>query len=1098
MDIQQENAIKILTAWHLIEFFQTYSVPDKADNEITPVNVSRHELETYRDGLLPWFSRASQQKLGLDLQKVTTYTLYLGLCEKSLFTDIVDKYFSGQPAVVYPEDEIEQRLDKEGWTCFAKLQLDEHGKPDKDSFSVSSLPWAIGMLLKGNAAEISQEAFDADCDRLSEYWDRWESVLPVSQIDAKKKVVNANRLIHLIDTLYKWARLDRTVLQRMLNTTEYSFRMAFFQKTPKDDPHTDDPADDDETEKTEMQMPILNSFYLRDLERAINSISSGRAGTGLVQYLSQQSERHTDLYTNQALELIQQSLEPDKTPEGRWPSDPKFNMSLMQQFAVNTALQELKHCGLMSVNGPPGTGKTTLLRDVIAHNIVERAKVLASLPYAGAGIQSDGSLIPDLTGFEMVVASSNNAAVENISKELPCQDAIAEMFSACTYLQPVANQISAEIYNGRLKAIKDPKKHNWGCISAVMGAKKNRKKFIDRFFLFSNYKDQKPDNKPPLKRPPEEDFLNFWQFKDQYKGPGFYEAKKAFTNALTEFHRVNQGLIDIAALRKKLAERNFSDEIESLFKCLMNRQQLLCYFITEKDEITRQCDSLRSEEETEALALERIRLDMPGFFAKLFNTQKNKYYKLSLQEQLNRLEMIKRRFHENQQALSEKERVCDLRQRECQNMTVHLEQLKTEFDMLKTRLQKYESEYQQYHLPESQDQIDDDERQRHAYWQHSPINEIRSKLFCAAMTLHEAWLIDAQRNDSFRNNIFKIKDIVLGHKKNVQAQTIWQILFMFIPVISTTFASLGNMFSQLKEESIGWLMVDEAGQAIPQSVIGGVWRAKRALIVGDPLQIEPVFTSSPQLVEHLMTAVLGTKQENWTPLKWSVQQLADRVNPYGCYLEVMGEQKWIGIPLWVHRRCIDPMFSIANRIAYNNRMIHGFADKNNVPRAVHAMWGPSQWIQTKGVCSYKQYSPELGNTVVNILMELKEAGGSIKEIYIISPFKAVKEQLKREIRAASADLVQILNCKQNEISEFISKNIGTVHTFQGKENDAVIFVLGCDQSNSGGAGWAASKPNLLNVAVTRAKKHLYIVGDQTLWSGKTYFKDAYQAMPEMI
>ena len=43
----------------------------------------------------------------------------------------------------------------------------------------------------------------------------------------------------------------------------------------------------------------------------------------------------------------------------------------MQQIAVNIAKENPKD--ILSVNGPPGTGKTTLLKDIIANNIVERA-----------------------------------------------------------------------------------------------------------------------------------------------------------------------------------------------------------------------------------------------------------------------------------------------------------------------------------------------------------------------------------------------------------------------------------------------------------------------------------------------------------------------------------------------------------------------------------------------------------------------------------------------------------------------------------------------------------------------------------------------------
>lgn len=52
------------------------------------------------------------------------------------------------------------------------------------------------------------------------------------------------------------------------------------------------------------------------------------------------------------------------------------------------------------------------------------------------------------------------------------------------------------------------------------------------------------------------------------------------------------------------------------------------------------------------------------------------------------------------------------------------------------------------------------------------------------------------------------------------------------------------------------------------------------------------------------------------------------------------------------------------------------------------------------------------------------------------------------------------------------------------------MVLGADPENDGGAKWASSKPNLLNVALTRAQHHVYLVGDIELWGKLPYFEKA--------
>ena len=57
-----------------------------------------------------------------------------------------------------------------------------------------------------------------------------------------------------------------------------------------------------------------------------------------------------------------------------------------------------------------------------------------------------------------------------------------------------------------------------------------------------------------------------------------------------------------------------------------------------------------------------------------------------------------------------------------------------------------------------------------------------------------------------------------------------------------------------------------------------------------------------------------------------------------------------------------------------------------------------------------------------------------------------------------------------------------VHTFHGKEAEAVILVLGAqDEGQNGARHWAGSPANLANVTVSRTKQALYVVGSRRLW-----------------
>jgi len=149
-------------------------------------------------------------------------------------------------------------------------------------------------------------------------------------------------------------------------------------------------------------------------------------------------------------EALEPLLEPGLIPRAAWPSG--YRLRLSQQVAL-TAILDPSADRLSAVNGPPGTGKTTLLRDLYANLLTRRAAVMSTFqtpssafgpaqPLPSTNSQHWQLYEPDeqLCGFEMLVASSNNAAVENISKELPAFGHVSADFrGSLSYFRDDAN-----------------------------------------------------------------------------------------------------------------------------------------------------------------------------------------------------------------------------------------------------------------------------------------------------------------------------------------------------------------------------------------------------------------------------------------------------------------------------------------------------------------------------------------------------------------------------------------------------------------------------------------------------------------------------------
>ena len=339
----------------------------------------------------------------------------------------------------------------------------------------------------------------------------------------------------------------------------------------------------------------------------------------------------------------------------------------------------------------------------------------------------------------------------------------------------------------------------------------------------------------------------------------------------------------------------------------------------------------------------------------------------------------------------------------------------------------------------------------------------QSKLFVMALRVRKQFLYENRRNIKASTIIWNQQEKYLERKPVIEAA--WNWINMTIPVVSSTFASFSRMCKNLKKETLGHLFIDEAGQALPQAAVGAIYRSRHVMVVGDPLQIKPVLTLDSNALNVLRNHFGVT--EKYLSSSASVQTLVDAASSYGFYRKQdMSEDSWVGIPLWVHRRCQYPMFTISNMISYGGFMVQGIEK-----------YGKTGWFDVVGTANNK-YVEEQGEFLLQKLKEMIDKNPKILDkkekdvIYVITPFSNVAYQLSQKLR-------EIHFTRYDEHGK--PTNVGTVHTFQGKEAPIVFFVLGADQQRRGAAHWAVAEANIMNVAVTRAKEEFYIIGDRKLY-----------------
>ena len=118
-----------------------------------------------------------------------------------------------------------------------------------------------------------------------------------------------------------------------------------------------------------------------------------------------------------------------------------------------------------------------------------------------------------------------------------------------------------------------------------------------------------------------------------------------------------------------------------------------------------------------------------------------------------------------------------------------------------------------------------------------------------------------------------------------------------------------------------------------------------------------------------------------------------------------------------------------------------------------------------------------GQIAFELIQKLRVRNTRFKDIFIITPFTTVAYGFKKYMESISDDTVNWT--KEDNKSSWLKDNIGTVHTFQGKEAKVVIYMLGCQSEGSANGAIKWVNANNVNVAFTRAKEYVYVIGDAT-------------------
>ncbi len=258
-------------------------------------------------------------------------------------------------------------------------------------------------------------------------------------------------------------------------------------------------------------------------------------------------------------------------------------------------------------------------------------------------------------------------------------------------------------------------------------------------------------------------------------------------------------------------------------------------------------------------------------------------------------------------------------------------------------------------------------------------------------------------------------------------------------VITGTFMALQH--ERIQNFNADIFIVDEAGQALEPAIWSVARFAPRLILAGDSMQLRPTLFSEKSMELGLAISLLEKGME-------------------------------IGIPttlLDVQYRMNDVIMQFSNQMCYDNQLSSDQTIKNlSLLNEIHK---PLEFIDTAG-CGFDETNDESGG------------------IYNLEEINLIKKRLDElQIDHNSIGIISPYRKQISMIQEFVTSNAiyaQTIDSFQGQERDIIFISL--VRSNSANAIGFLSDYRRMNVALTRAKKKLIIIGDSATLGNHSFYQ----------